>query len=108
MALNQMTTLRLPGGKEVAFVDWIDQPLYSTADLLAGFSDSEIPLFNYGKGDDVSATSNAAGARSATEADTNMDSPSEMYSTEEMLVYAIRPEIAEFNSLDSEIGRAHV
>lgn len=101
MAINQITTMRLPNGKEVAFVDWIDQPLYSTCDLLAEFTDSEIPLFNYGQGDEVSATGNATAVRTATEADTNLTSPSEMNSTEEMLIYAIRPEITEFRTADA-------
>lgn len=101
---NQLTTMRLPGGKEISFVDWIDQPLYSTCDLLAGFTDTEIPLFNYGRGDSVSASDNTTGQRVATEADTNMDSPSEMNSTEEMLIYAIRPDISEFNAVGGDMG----
>jgi len=101
MAINQITTMRLPSGKQVAFVDWIDQPLYSTCDLLAEFSDNEIPLFNYGQGDEVSGTANATAFRTATETDTNLTSPSEMNSTEEMLIYAIRPEITEFRTDDA-------
>ena len=103
MAINQITTMRLPDGREIAFVDWLDQPLFSCADLLAGFTDSEIPLFNYGKGDEVSATSNATVQRVATESDTNLSSPSEMNSTEEMLIYAIRPEVHEFNATGTDL-----
>ena len=103
MAINQITTMRLPDGREIAFVDWLDQPLFSCADLLAGFTDSEIPIFNYGDGDEVSATANATVQRVATVADTNISSPSEMNSTEEMLIYAIRPEIHEFNAVGTDL-----
>ena len=103
MAINQITTMRLPDGREIAFVDWLDQPLFSCADLLAGFTDSEIPIFNYGDGDEVSATANATVQRVATASDTNISSPSEMNSTEEMLIYAIRPEIHEFNAVGTDL-----
>mgnify|MGYP000603175695 CR=1 FL=1 len=38
-AVNQIATMRLPNGKEVAFVDWSDKPLFSSADLRSGFTD---------------------------------------------------------------------
>jgi len=95
--MNQITTMRLPGGKEVAFVDWNDKPLYSTVDLLAGFTDTEILAFTYVVGDQVPGTTNATVQRTASERDTNTSTPGAMASTEEMLVYAIRPEIFEAN-----------
>jgi hypothetical protein len=45
MATQQLTKLRLPNGTEVAFVDWSDQPLWSSAYMLAGFTDHEVPFF---------------------------------------------------------------
>lgn len=90
--LNQITTLRLPDGREVAFVDWSDMPLYSTLELLGNFVDNEITCFTYTIGDPVPATLNAIVQRTATERDTNVVTPGSMASTEELLVYAIKPE----------------
>jgi hypothetical protein len=92
--------MRLPNGAEVAFVDWNDKPLYSTLDLLAGFTDQEILAFTYVVGDQVPATVNATVSRTASENDTNVSTPGSMASTEEMLVYAIRPEIHELRTDD--------
>lgn len=93
--INQITTLRLPDGTEVAFVDWSDTPLYSTADLLSGFTDAEIDLFQYTPGEPVPTTSNFLAGRTSTVRDTNIATPGSMATTEEMLVYAIRPEVTE-------------
>jgi hypothetical protein len=93
--LNQITKMRLPDGSEAAFVDWSDKPLYSTAELLHGFTDQEIPFFNYVVGDDVSRTANALAGRTASERDTNIATSNAMASTEEMLVYSIKPEFYE-------------
>lgn len=93
--INQITTLRLPDGTEVAFVDWSDTPLYSTADLLSGFTDAEIDLFQYVPGEPVPVTANFTTGRTSTVRDTNIATPGSMASTEEMLVYAIRPEVME-------------
>lgn len=91
--MNTITTMRLPDGQEVAFVDWSDRPLYSTADILSGATDERIPLFNYIVGDSVTGTQNFTAKRTASDRDTNIATPSAMASTEEMLVYAIKPEI---------------
>lgn len=90
--INQITTMRLPDGRNVAFVDWSDRPLFSTCDILHGASDERIPLFNYTNGDAVSASNNITVKRTATDRDTNIATPSAMASTEEMMIYAIRPE----------------
>jgi hypothetical protein len=45
--INQITTMRLPDGTEVAFVDWQDKPLFSSVDLLANFTDTEVDAFTY-------------------------------------------------------------
>lgn len=99
--VNQITQMRLPNGQEVAFVDWSDMPLYSSVDILSGATDTTIDLFTYVEGQMVSATSNAIARRAATKRDTNLATPGAMASTEEMLVYSIRPEIFEY-SLDVE------
>lgn len=93
--LNTITKLRYPDGREVAFVDWTDQPLFSTCDLLTGFTRQEINLFQYTVGDSVPAAFPGATAtqRTATEGDTNLSTPGSMASTEEFLVYAIKPEV---------------
>ena len=96
--INQMTTMRLPDGAEVAFVDWQDQPLFSTVDLLANFTDTELDAFTYVVGDRVPASANATVSRLATERDTNVSTPGSMASTEEMLVYAIKPEVLELRT----------
>lgn len=98
--MNQITTLRMPDGKEVRFVDWQDQPIFSTADLLSGWTDQEIPLFTYAIGDPVSATTNAGTRRIATKRDTNVAVPGSAAGTEEMLVYAIKPEVLEVQVAD--------
>lgn len=101
--LNTITKVRLPDGQQVGIVDWNWKPLYSTVDLLSGFTDLELYSFTYGKGDNVTMSSNftAAQQRTATLKDTNISSTSEMSSTEEMLVYAISLEVYEM-SLESD------
>ena len=94
--INQITTIRLPDGKEVAFVDWSDTPLFSSADFLAGFDDTEIDLFQYVPGDDVPSTGGITVKRTSSENDTNIAAQGSMASTEEMLVYALRPEVMEW------------
>jgi hypothetical protein len=95
MALNTITKLRLPNGEEVAFVDWTDKPLFSTIEILHGTTTQEMNFFQYVQGDSVPAFAPVAiaGQRSANDWDTNLAAPGSMASTEEMLVYAIRPEI---------------
>jgi hypothetical protein len=97
-----MTTMRLPDGSEVAFVDWQDKPLWSTLDLLTGFSDAELYAFTYVAGDPVPASNNASVRRTSSGRDTNVSTPGSMASTEELLVYAIKPYFLEYVS-DAEI-----
>ena len=98
--MNQITTMRLPDGAEVAFVDWSDKPLWSSVDLLSGFTDTEVNAFTYVVGDEVPATVNATVRRIASDRDTNVSTPGSMASTEEMLVYAIKPEYNESRTAD--------
>lgn len=109
--LNQITTIRLRDGQEVALTDWEDTPLWSTIDIQDGATNEEMLLFQYVESDAVPAFSPGAIAsqRTATLRDTNIASAGEMASTEEFLVYAIRPEVfrralevadpADFNAL---------
>lgn len=91
----QITQIRLADGTIVAFVDWTDQPLFSTIEIQHGSNVQEMDFFQYVSGDNVPAYSpNAiAGQRSSTELDTNLSQPGAMSSTEEMLVFALRPEV---------------
>ncbi len=97
--INQITQIRLPDGKMVAMVDWSARPLYSTVDILTGMNDEEIRAFNYAESDTVSSSANipAAGRRVASLRDTNISGASEMDSTEEFLVYAIKVEVHQFH-----------
>lgn len=92
--LNTITKLRYPDGTEVAFEDWTDQPLYSTCEIEHGATRNEINLFQYTVGGTVPAASSVAVTqRTADERDTNMSQAGTMASTEEFLVYAIKPEV---------------
>jgi len=100
--VNQITKIRLPSGTEVALVDWTDKPLFSTGDFMSGFTQQETDLFGYVVGDQVPAVSGAAitTRRTATEMDTNVQTPGAMASTEEMLVYAIKVEYFNLDTSD--------
>lgn len=89
---SQITQVRLPDGRTVAIVDWTDKPLFSTIDLLSGYSDQEIECFTYQVSDNVSSSSNITTRRVATERDTNVATPGGMASTEEILIYNIKVE----------------
>lgn len=94
--INTITKVRLPDGKEIAMVDWTDQPIWSTCEYEHGATQREMDLFQYVVGDQVPAAAAAGAAattRVANERDTNMSAPGSMASTEEMLVYAIKPEL---------------
>lgn len=95
MALNTITTVKLPNGKEIALVDWTDMPIFSSLDLQTGFTAQEMSLFQYTVGTSVPGYgTGAVTQRVATERDTNVQAPGTMASSEEMLVYAIKPEIS--------------
>jgi hypothetical protein len=100
----QITQLRLANGVTVAFVDWTDQPIFSTIEILHGSNVQEMDFFQYTVGDAVPAFAPVAisGQRSATEIDTNMSQPGAMASTEEMLVFALRPEVFELTVADAD------
>jgi hypothetical protein len=95
MIPDSIAQWRLPDGSVVRLEDWVDKPVWSTADLLGGFNDATIGLFTYSVGEEVSSSSNILGRRIATERDTNIDVGGALASTEEILVFALRMEVAE-------------
>ena len=99
---SQITQVRLPDGRNVAIVDWTDKPLFSTIDLLSGYTDQEIECFTYQVSDNVSSSSHITTRRVATERDTNVATPGGMASTEEILIYNIKVE--PFELLAAEDG----
>jgi hypothetical protein len=103
---SQITNIRLPNGSVVSLVDWTDKPLFSTIDLLSGFSDQEVEAFSYVVSDNVSSSSNVSTRRVATEGDTNVATPGGMASTEEMLVYNIKVEPFQLQAPVGDPGNA--
>ncbi len=94
--LNTITTIRMPDGEQVAFVDWSDKPVYSTCELIHGFTRQELDIYGYVLGDPIptaAPTGATATARTSNERDTNLEAPASMASTEERMIYAIKPEI---------------
>lgn len=94
--LNTIAQIRLPNGEIIDMVDWTDLPLYSACDLMTGFTGQDVSLFQYTEGDPVPGLGTGAPAvvpRTATTRDTNASAPGSMATTEEMLVYAIKPEV---------------
>jgi hypothetical protein len=101
MALNTITQLMLPDGKVIDLVDWTDKPIFSSLDVQTGFTASEMTLFQYVVGDTVPGFGTGpTTTRTANERDTNVQAPGSMASTEEMLVYAIKPEVSFFLTPD--------
>lgn len=97
MSLNTISQVKLPNGQVIDLVDWSDLPIFSSLDLQTGFTAQEMSLFQYTVGGSVPGFGTGAiTARVATERDTNVQAPGTMASTEEMLVYAIKPEISFF------------
>lgn len=92
--VNQITKMRLPDGTEVAFVDWEDQSIYSSAYAQTGFTDSQILLFTYAAGEAVTVSQNITTGFTATERETNVATAGQLNQTEEMLVYSIKPEVS--------------
>lgn len=91
--METITQFRLPDGTVVTLEDWVDRPVFSVVELLTGFNDGEIDFFTYNQGEDVPASGNATVRRTGTEADTNISVAGGNVSTEELLVYALKPEM---------------
>jgi hypothetical protein len=104
--INTITTLRLPDGSTVAFEDWSDKPLYASVDLVHGFTREKIEFLGYTEGEQVPAASPGANIpREATVADTNMQAPASMASTEERMIYAIKPQYIMLTADEPEQGQ---
>lgn len=95
--LNQIVQIRMPDGTEVALTDWSDKPLFASADLGNGFTAEAINLFQVAVGRSVPTAANPAlgsvTPRTNTDDDTNVSTQGGMSSTEEFLVYSIRPDV---------------
>lgn len=96
--METITQFRLPNGEVMRLVDWVDKPLYSTVELLSQFTDNRIDCFTYNVGEPVPASGNAGTRRISTVLDTNVDVGGAAASTEELLVYAVKPEYFELEN----------
>lgn len=100
MAMNTVTIIKLPDGREMSIMDWTDIPYYSSIDLASGFTDQVAYLFQLEAGRNVPyASQSVAGTitpRTATTNDTNIEVPGQLDSEEEMLIYAIKPEVSAY------------
>lgn len=98
--LNQITQIRLPDGQVVALVDWTDKPLFGSCDLGSGYTNEIVDLFQVSVGRPVPSAASAAGGpitpRQNTLADTNISTQGGLSSTEEFLIYSMKPEVQEF------------
>lgn len=105
--MNTITTFRMPDGRQVGFEDWSDKPLFCTVDLVHGFTVQELDFMGYTEGDAVPAAPGPAGVvqRDSTKRDTNVQAPNAMASTEERLIYAIKPEIFMVSAADPGQGQ---
>lgn len=104
--MNQITQLKLPNGDVVALVDWTDRPLFSSCDLGTGFNTQQITLFQSSVGRPI-PTAAPAGLggiqqRTASLEDTNISTQGGAASTEEFLVYSIRPEVRMYTRTDND------
>jgi|WetSurMetagenome_2_1015567.scaffolds.fasta_scaffold65323_2 hypothetical protein len=107
--MNTMTQIRLPTGQVIDIADWSDKPIYSTVDLGSSFAEQTISLFQYVSGQQVPGYAPvAATQRTSTLNDTNMANPGEFATTEEMLIYAIKPEVQFFAWSGSDFNTATV
>lgn len=100
-SLDAIVQVRTPDGRVIDIVDWTDMPLYSSADFQSGFVQEETDFFQYVVGREVPGIGNGASTavkRTATDIDTNMAVAGELTTNEEMLVYAIKPEIYMFTT----------
>ncbi len=103
MALNQIVKIRYSDGREVALVDWTDTPLYSTIEVLHNATAEEMSFFQYTVGDPVPGFGPVAPTlRAASERDTNLAVPGAMASTEEFLIWSIRPEVFRLRVTDAQ------
>lgn len=96
--MDTITQVRLPDGTNLTLGDWVDKPVFSTVDFLTGFSDPVLEAFGYNVGDVIPTSSNATVKRTSSERDTNIAAAGGNVSTEELLVYALKPEFWELQN----------
>jgi hypothetical protein len=96
--MDTIVNIRLPDGTELTLGDWVDKPVFSAVMFLTGFTDPVLEAFGYNVGEPVPATSNATVKITSTEADTNIAAAGGNVSTEELLIYAIKPEYFELQT----------
>lgn len=95
--------MRMPDGRVVPIDGWYDRPLYSTIDVVQGWSDPVLNAFTYQVGDRVT-TSSGSTARTATKRDTNMDAAGALGSADQAhMVYGIRCHIYEFTCSQADV-----
>lgn len=99
--MDTIVNIRLPDGTTLTLGDWVDKPVFSAVMFLSGFNDPSLEAFGYNVGENVPATSNAGTKLTSTEHDTNIAAAGGNVSTEELLVYAIKPEYFELQNLGS-------
>jgi hypothetical protein len=103
--MNQITQLRLPNGQQVAFVDWTQRPLFSTCDVGTGFTNQSVSLFQSANGRPVPTVApggiGAITPRTNTLEDTNISTQGGAASTEEFLIYSIRPDVKLYTRTDN-------
>lgn len=108
MIPDSIAQFKLPDGSVVRLEDWVDKPVFSTVELLSGFTDQTIGAFTYIAGEEVPASGNVTVRRTSTERDTNMASAGGAASTEEILVFAVRAEVYEFSVTGTDATTAVV
>lgn len=96
--MDTIVNIRLPDGTTLTLGDWVDKPIFSAVMFLTGFNDPVLEAFGYNVGENVPATSNAGTKVTSTEHDTNIAAAGGNVSTEELLVYAIKPEYFELQT----------
>lgn len=100
--LDTIVQVKLPSGQVLDIVDWSDLPIFSAADLQAGCVLEELDFFQYVVGGQVPSATQPGGPaaikRTASEVDTNVATAGQMTTNEELLVYAIKPEVFMFTT----------
>lgn len=100
MALSE---IQMPDGRTYRFEDVGDYMAYSTMDFQGGCTDSEIVVFNYTEGGNVSGSTQTTTApnRTASKHDTNLITAGTMSDDEAMSVFSTRIFVAESTVTDN-------
>jgi hypothetical protein len=106
LAQAQITEIRMPDGRTISLVDWTDRPMYSTLDIEGGANDPLYTLFGYLSGDPVQSSSNVTNRRTSSDRDTNIEQAGGLASTEELLIYSVKPEFFQLTDTGTPIGNS--